>query len=65
GWKLVGFPGVPSGAYKDHLDNPAPYRVEPVSILDVLENRVKLDAEGYPKHVMLNEQLPEGGNEAD
>ena len=25
GWKLVGFPGVPSSAYKD-LDNPEPYR---------------------------------------
>jgi len=31
-----------------------PYRVEPVSILDVQQNKVKLDAQGYPVHVMLN-----------
>ena len=35
GWKLVGFPGVPSGAYNEHLDKPEPYRAEPVSILDI------------------------------
>ncbi len=62
GWKLVGFPGVAASNYNDYIDtHNVAYRVEPVSILDVLENRVKLDAEGYPKHVML----PEAGNEAD
>ena len=35
GWKLIGFPGVPSGAYNEHLDKPEPYRAEPVSILDI------------------------------
>ena len=62
GWKLVGFPGVAASNYNDYIDkHNVAYRVEPVSILDVLENRVNLDAEGYPKHVML----PEAGNEAD
>ena len=62
GWKLVGFPGVAASNYNDYIDkHNVAYRVEPVSILDVLENRVNLDAEGYPRHVML----PEAGNEAD
>ncbi|HYH42843.1 MAG TPA: gluconate 2-dehydrogenase subunit 3 family protein, partial [Burkholderiales bacterium] len=26
GWRLVGFPGVPSGAYREHLDKNEPYR---------------------------------------
>jgi gluconate 2-dehydrogenase gamma chain len=25
GWTLLGFPGVPSGAYREHLDNSEPY----------------------------------------
>ncbi|MGZ8198774.1 MAG: gluconate 2-dehydrogenase subunit 3 family protein [Burkholderiales bacterium] len=66
GWRLVGFPGVAAANYNEFLDkHNVAYRVEPVSILDIQENRVKLDAEGHPKHVVLNEQLPEGGNEAD
>ena len=55
GWKLVGFPGVPSGAYKDHLDNPAPYRVEPVSILDIRRGEAQVDAQGFARHVVLNQ----------
>lgn len=54
GWKLIGFPGVASGAYVQEakvLDKP--YRAEPVGILDVLQSRIKVDAQGYPKHVML------------
>ena len=27
GWKLIGFPGVPSGAYREHLDKADVYRV--------------------------------------
>jgi gluconate 2-dehydrogenase gamma chain len=66
GWRLVGFPGVAAANYNEFLDkHNVAYRAEPVSILDIIENRVKLDAEGHPRHVMLNEQLPEGGNEAD
>ena len=53
GWKLVGFPGVPSGAYREHLDNPAPYRAEPVSILDIHLKHAQVDAQGFAKHVML------------
>ena len=56
GWKLVGFPGVPSGAYKDHLDNPAPYRAEPVSILDIQLKRAQADAQGFAKHIMLKQE---------
>jgi gluconate 2-dehydrogenase gamma chain len=55
GWKLIGFPGVAPSTYNQHIGkHNVPYRVEPVSILDVQSNKVKLDAQGYPKHVMLN-----------
>jgi len=56
GWKLVGFPGVPSGAYKDHLDNPELYRAEPVSILDIQMKQAPVDAQGYAKHIMLKQE---------
>ena len=56
GWKLLGFPGVGSGAYNAHLDNPEVYRAEPVSIVDIQQLKVKVDAQGFPKHVMLDEQ---------
>ena len=55
GWKLVGFPGVPSGAYKDHLDNPELYRAEPVSILDIQMKQAQVDAQGFAKHIMLKQ----------
>ena len=58
GWKLVGFPGVPSGAYREHLDNPEPYRAEPVSILDIQMKQAQVDAQGFANHVMLK---PDGG----
>jgi gluconate 2-dehydrogenase gamma chain len=58
GWKLIGFPGVPSGRYKDHLDNPAPYRAEPVSILDIQLGEAQTDAQGFAKHIMMQ---PDGG----
>jgi gluconate 2-dehydrogenase gamma chain len=53
GWKLIGFPGVPSGAYKDHLGNAEVYRAEPVSILDIQTRAVEADANGFAKHVMI------------
>jgi gluconate 2-dehydrogenase gamma chain len=54
GWRLIGFPGVAASTYNDHIERQnEPYRVEPVSILDVVEGRVRLDAQGYPKHVPL------------
>ena len=56
GWKLIGFPGVPSGAYNAHIANPTPYRVEPVSILDIQLDRTKADAQGYAKHIMLKQE---------
>jgi gluconate 2-dehydrogenase gamma chain len=52
GWKLVGFPGVASGAYNARLDNPEPYRAEPVSILDIEMQQARVDAQGFAKHVM-------------
>ena len=53
GWKLVGFPGVASGAYNAHIDNPEVYRAEPVSILDIQTQQAKVDAQGYAKHIMI------------
>ncbi len=55
GWKLVGFPGVPSSAYREHLDNPAPYRAEPVSILDIQMKEAQADAQGFAKHIMIKQ----------
>lgn len=56
GWKLIGFPGVGSAAYAEHIQKyGVPYRAEPVSILDIRHNRVPVDPQGYPEHVLLNE----------
>src|SRR5918911_5390267 len=55
GWKLIGFPGVASSAYNAHLDDPAPYRVEPVSILDIELKHAEVDANGFAKHVKAQE----------
>ena len=55
GWKLIGFPGVAAATYNDHIDeHNIAYRVEPVSILDIQQQRAKLDSQGYPIHVKLN-----------
>ena len=57
GWRLIGFPGVASAVYADHLQqHNVPYRVEPVSILDIQQDRVRLDAQRYPKQVKLGEK---------
>ena len=53
GWRLIGFPGVSSGAYNAHLDNPAPYNAEPVSILDLQTSQAEADAQGFAKHIMI------------
>lgn len=67
GWRLIGFPGVASASYFTEMGDPAKfnvaYRVEPVSIADVLQNRVKVDGQGYPKHVALSIQA--GGENDD
>jgi gluconate 2-dehydrogenase gamma chain len=56
GWKLLGFPGVPASNYNDLIDeHNVPYRVEPVSILDIQQGKVKLDAQGLPKHVRVKD----------
>jgi len=57
GWKLIGFPGLPASNYAELIENhDVPYRVEPVSILDVRQQRVKIDAQGYPRHVVSDGQ---------
>ena len=55
GWKLLGFPGVASGAYNAHLDNPELYHAEPVSILDIQLQQAQVDAQGFAKHIMLKQ----------
>lgn len=52
GWKLIDFPGVASSSYVELLQrHNVPYNVEPVSILDIQQGKVEVDAQGYPKHV--------------
>jgi gluconate 2-dehydrogenase gamma chain len=54
GWKLLGFPGVAASTYAEHMArHNVPYRVEPVSILDIVQDKVRVDSQGYPKHVAL------------
>lgn len=53
GWKLLGFPGLPSSAYRDLIDSHEPYHAEPVSVLDVQTGRVPVDAQGFPKHTLI------------
>jgi gluconate 2-dehydrogenase gamma chain len=61
GWRLIGFPGVPASNYNELIDgHNVPYRVEPVSILDIQQGRATLDSQGLPKHVRLKDA--EGGN---
>ena len=57
GWRLIGFPGVPASNYNDLIDeHNVPYRVEPVSILDIQQGKAKLDSQGLPKHVKLKNE---------
>ena len=53
GWKLLGFPGLPSGQYRELITSREPYHAEPVSVLDVQTSRVPVDAEGFPQHVIV------------
>ena len=53
GWKLLGFPGLPSGEYRHLVTSSEPYYAEPVSVLDVQTGKVPVDAEGFPKHVVI------------
>ena len=53
GWKLLGFPGVPSGEYRHLVTSHEPYFAEPVSVLDIQTGKVAVDAEGFPKHVLM------------
>jgi gluconate 2-dehydrogenase gamma chain len=51
GWKLLGFPGLPTSEYRDLITSSEPYHAEPVSVLDVQTGRVAVDAQGFPRHV--------------
>ncbi|MFO1024433.1 MAG: gluconate 2-dehydrogenase subunit 3 family protein [Acetobacteraceae bacterium] len=53
GWKLLGFPGVPSSAYRHLITSHEPYQAEPVSVLDIQTGKAPVDAEGFPKHVII------------
>jgi len=53
GWKLLGFPGLPTSEYRDLITSSEPYRAEPVSVLDVQTGKVPVDAQGFPRHVMI------------
>ena len=53
GWKLLGFPGLPTSEYRDLMTSSEPYRAEPVSVLDVQTGKVPVDAQGFPRHVMI------------
>lgn len=54
GWRLIGFPGVPPSNYNDLIDeHNVEYCVEPVSILDIQQGKVKLDAQGLPVHTRV------------
>jgi gluconate 2-dehydrogenase gamma chain len=55
GWTLIGFPGLPSGAYREHIGKADLYRAEPVSILDIETGQVEVDANGFAKHVMIRQ----------
>ncbi len=63
GWRLLGFPGVATSNYNELMyTQKVPYRVEPVSILDIREQRVALDNQGYPKHVKLQDAKDDRGS---
>ncbi len=53
GWKLLGFPGIPSAQYRRLITSDQPYYAEPVSALDIQTGKVPVDAEGFPKHVVI------------
>lgn len=54
GWRLIGFPGVAAANYTEELgQHNQPYQVEPVSILDIEQQRAQVDAQGYAKHIKL------------
>ena len=39
--------------YRELLSSSEPYHAEPVSILDIQTGKVPVDAEGFPKHVIV------------
>ena len=53
GWKLLGFPGLPSSQYRELLTSHEPYYAEPVSVMDVQTGKAPVDAQGFPKHVLI------------
>jgi gluconate 2-dehydrogenase gamma chain len=55
GWRLIGFPGVAASDYNDHLlQHNEAYAVEPVSILDLVQDEARADSQGYARHIPLH-----------
>ena len=44
---------MPSGQYRELVTSSEPYYAEPVSVLDIQTGKVPVDAEGFPKHVII------------
>ncbi len=54
GWRLIGFPGVAASDYYEQAQqHNQPYRVEPVSILDLVQDEARADSQGYARHIPL------------
>lgn len=61
GWRLIGFPGVASSDYPQHLaQHNVGYQVEPVSILDIEMGQAQVDAQGYALHRKRRSEMPSG-----
>ena len=56
GWKLLGFPGLPTSQYRELLTSHEPYHAEPVSVMDAQSGKVPVDAQGFPRHVMIKKE---------
>ena len=56
GWKLLGFPGLPTSQYRELLTSHEPYHAHPVSVMDVQSGKVPVDAQGFPRHVMIEKE---------
>ena len=53
GLEAARIPGLPSSQYRELITSREPNHAEPVSVLDVQTGKARIDAEGFPKHVMI------------
>jgi gluconate 2-dehydrogenase gamma chain len=56
GWRLLGFPGVPSGQYRELVTSSEPYHAEPVSVLDIQTGRVPVERLSEARHHQTQQQ---------